>query len=35
MQMSFYFVACTCKIDTVTDFAGSSTPDSIETPASI
>ena len=24
MQVSFYFVACTCKIDTVTDFAGSS-----------
>lgn len=24
MQMSFYLVACTCKIDTVTDFAGSS-----------
>lgn len=24
MQMSFYLVACTCKIDTVTDFAGAS-----------
>lgn len=24
MQMSFYLVACTCKVDTVTDFAGSS-----------
>ena len=24
MQMSFYLVACTCKFDTVTDFAGSS-----------
>ena len=24
MQMTFYLVACTCKIDTVTDFAGGS-----------
>ena len=24
MQMSFYVVACTCKFDTVTDFAGAS-----------
>jgi hypothetical protein len=23
MQMTFYIAACTCKIDTVTDFAGS------------
>ena len=22
MQLSFYLVACTCKVDTVTDFAG-------------
>ena len=24
MQMTFYLVACTCKFDTVTDFAGGS-----------
>lgn len=24
MQMTFYLVACTCKVDTVTDFAGGS-----------
>lgn len=24
MQMSFYLVACTCKFDKVTDFAGGS-----------
>ena len=24
MQLSFYLVACTCKVDTVTDFAGAS-----------
>ena len=23
LQMTFYVVACTCKVDTVTDFAGS------------
>lgn len=24
MQMSFYVIACSCKVDTVTDFAGAS-----------
>ncbi len=23
LQMTFYVIACTCKVDTVTDFAGS------------